>query len=160
MLISPSARTVLADLSQPQVYHRDWTVGRLLADMSSASLLDHAQIVQIIVSLSESILTILWLLLRYIFRLKFHGTVAALKQKFGCCLRFVVRSMCECFGRTIDESELAMPTATCRLRFAKRERVVRSPCFLPSNSLFNRVLRRVTQASVPCAKSPLRHQFI
>jgi hypothetical protein len=57
MLISPSARTVLADLSRPQVYHREWTVGRLLADMSSASLFDHAQIVQIIVSLVESILT-------------------------------------------------------------------------------------------------------
>jgi hypothetical protein len=48
MVISPSARTVLADLSRPQVYYRDWTVGRLLADMSSASRFDHAQIVQII----------------------------------------------------------------------------------------------------------------
>jgi hypothetical protein len=57
MLIPPSARTVLADMSRPQVYHRDWTVGRLLADMSSASLFDHAKIVQIIVSLGESILT-------------------------------------------------------------------------------------------------------
>jgi hypothetical protein len=83
--------------------------------MSSASRFDHAQIVQIIVSLSESILTILWLLLRFMVRLKFHGTVAALKQKFGCCLRFVVRSMCEWFGRTIDESELAMPTAVLRI---------------------------------------------
>jgi hypothetical protein len=53
MLISPSARTVLADLSRPQVYHRDWTVGKLLVDMLSASRFDHAQIVQIIVCLSE-----------------------------------------------------------------------------------------------------------
>jgi hypothetical protein len=57
MQISPSAGTVLADLSRPQVYHRDVTVGRLLADMSSASRFDHAQIMQIIVGLRELILT-------------------------------------------------------------------------------------------------------
>jgi hypothetical protein len=132
MVISPSARTVLADLSRPQVYHREWTVGRLLADMSSASRFDHAQIGQIIFCLSESILTSWWCLLCYMVRFTFHGTVAALKQKFGCCLRFIVRSMCVIFGRTIEEYELAMPTATCRFRFANLERVVCSPCSLTS----------------------------
>jgi Acetyl-CoA carboxylase, central region len=55
-VIALSARTVLADLNRPQVYHRHSTVGRLLADMSSASLFDHAQEIQIIVRLIESIL--------------------------------------------------------------------------------------------------------
>jgi hypothetical protein len=56
-------------------------------------------------------------------RLKFHGTVAALKQKFMFCDR-MVHTMCLNFGRTIDESELAMRTATCRFRFANLERFV------------------------------------
>jgi hypothetical protein len=64
-------------------------------------------------------------------RLKFHGTVAALNQKFrfcdGLCAQIVSH-----FAVTNDESECATLMVARRFRFANLQRVVSSPCSLTS----------------------------